>query len=109
MGHLSFDSESEEMEDPLDTSDLLPLLHLFPTVEELRVSGALAEYVATVLENTAEETVIEVMPALKSLWLSNDDKPVRSIERFLSLRQLSGRPITVGNTQDEDTQDEVVG
>ena len=109
VGHLSFDSESEEMEDPLDTSDLLPLLHLFPTVEELRVSGALAEYVATVLENTAEETVIEVMPALKSLWLSNDDKPVRSIERFLSLRQLSGRPITVGNTQDEDTQDEVVG
>ena len=98
VGHLSFDGQLEELD---DYSDLLPLLHLFPTVEELRVSGELSEHIATALENTAEERVIQVMPALHSLWLSNGDKSVPSIERFLSLRQLSGRPVTVGNTPDE--------
>jgi hypothetical protein len=85
----------------LDNSKLLPLLHLFPAVEELQVSGELAGHIATVLENTAEERVTEVMPALHSLWLGNGDKPVGSIERFLSLRQLSGRPVTILNMQDE--------
>ena len=98
VGHLSFDGQLEELD---DYSDLLPLLHLFPTVEELRVSGELSEHIATALENTAEERVIQVMPALHSLWLCNGDKSVPSIERFLSLRQLSGRPVTVGNTPDE--------
>lgn len=71
-------------------------------MEELHaVSGALAGHIATVLENIAEERVTEVMPALHSLCLGNGDKPVGSTERFLSLRQLSGRPVTVGSTQDE--------
>ena len=31
----------------------------------------------------------------------HDVEPVGSIERFLSLRQLSGRPVTVVDTEDE--------
>ena len=62
------------------------------------------------LENIAEERVIDVMPALHSLWLSNDDEPVGSTERFLSLRQLFGRPVTVRNTDDQsEDEDEFDG
>jgi hypothetical protein len=102
VGHLSFDSPQDWFE-PLDNSILLQLLHLFPAVEELHVSRLLAGHIATVLENIAEERVTEVMPALHSLRLGNvtGNEPVGSIERFLSLRQLSGRPVTVGSTQDE--------
>ena len=53
------------------------------------------------LEDTAEEKVTEVLPALHSLWLGDGDGLVASTERFLSLRQLSGRTITVVDTQDK--------
>ena len=105
VGHLFIKSRQHWDDDFnwLDDSELLPLLYLFPTVEELHVSGALAELIATMLERIAEERVTEVMPALHSLWLKlkNGDSPIGSMERFLSLRQLSGRPVTVGNMQDK--------
>ena len=110
--HLSFDSQTHlhKTMNRLDNSKLRPLLHLFPTLEELNVSGVLAGHIATMLENIAEERVIDVMPALHSLWLSNDDEPVGSTERFLSLRQLSGRPVTVRNTDDQsEDEDEFDG
>ena len=106
--HLSFDSPQfwpEEM-NCLDDSKLLPLLRLFPTVEELHVSGVLAGHIAPTLENIAQERVIEVMPVLHSLWFDNDDEPVGSIERFLSLRQLSGHPVTVRKGQADDMFDD---
>jgi hypothetical protein len=103
VGHLSFDRKQSLQEEynRMDNSKLLPLLLLFHAVEELHVSGPLAGHTAAVLENIAEERVTEVMPALHSLWLKNGDKPVGSTERFLSLRQLSGRPVTVANNQGE--------
>ncbi|KAH8986357.1 hypothetical protein EDB92DRAFT_2116480 [Lactarius akahatsu] len=58
-----------------------------------------------------EETVTDVLPALRLIWLDEaaDDEdedgdhnePVGSIEQFLSLRQLSGCPVTVVDTEDE--------
>jgi hypothetical protein len=74
-----------------------------------------AAYIASALEDTAdpEETVTDVFLALRVIWLDegNDgdsdteddhyDEPVGSIEGFLSLRQLSGRPVTVVDTQDK--------
>ena len=97
VGHLSFQSQHHQLD--LDNSKFLPL-HLFPSVEELHVSGALAENIATMLENITAERVTELMPVLHSLWLGNGDEPVGSTEQFLSLRQLSGRPVMSGNTQD---------
>ena len=108
VGHLSIRSRQHWDCDLnwLHNSELLPLLYLFPTVEEMHVSGALAELIATTLEKTAEGRVIEVMPALRSLWLHYGDKRppfvvIGSIERFLSLRQLSDRPVTVRIMQDK--------
>ena len=72
-------------------------------MEVLHVSGVLVKHIATVLENIDEERVSNVMPMLRSLQFGNRYGPVGSTERFLSLRQLSGHPVTVviANTQDE--------
>ncbi|KAH9169004.1 hypothetical protein EDB89DRAFT_1988501 [Lactarius sanguifluus] len=78
--------------------DMLPLLRLFPSVEAMDVSRETAGYVASALEDIAEDMVTEVLPALQLLLLDDDDN---KLERFLSLRQLSGHPVTIVNTQDE--------
>ncbi|KAH8989844.1 hypothetical protein EDB83DRAFT_2559592 [Lactarius deliciosus] len=78
--------------------DMLPLLRLFPAVEAMDVDRNAAGYIASALEDIAEDMVTEVLPALQLLLLDDDDN---KLERFLSLRQLSGRPVTIANTQDE--------
>ena len=93
--HLSLKGEAYEEYYYLDDSKLLPLLHLFPAVEALHVTGVLVEHIPTVLEDIDEERVTEVMPALRSLQIGSGYGQVRSIERFLSLRQLSGHPVAV--------------
>ena len=63
-------------------------------------------YIVSALEEATDEMVAELFPALDLIWLDQEgnqdsDEPVGSIERFLSLRQLSGRPVTVPDTEDE--------
>jgi hypothetical protein len=99
----------------MDISEWLPFFRLFPAVGALHLSGGVAAYIASALEDTAdpEEMVTDVFPALRVMWLDEGDdddsepedghydEPVGSIEGFLSLRQLSGRPVTVVDTQDK--------
>ncbi|KAH9013160.1 hypothetical protein EDB83DRAFT_2680384 [Lactarius deliciosus] len=81
-----------------DVGDMLPLLCLFPAVEVMDARRKAAGYIASALEDIAEEMVTEVLPALELLLLDGDDN---KLEGFLSLRRLSGRPVTIFNTQDE--------
>jgi hypothetical protein len=102
----------------VDRTEWLLLLHLFRAVETMHVCRAMAWYIASALEVIAEEMVTEVLPALHLLYLEdvddgdnkdNDDydygdhdiKSMGSTERFLSLRQLSGLPVTIVKTEDE--------
>ncbi len=78
----------------IDDTEWLAFLHLFTTVETLHVSGRLAGQVALVLEDVPGEMVAEVLPSLHLLLL-DDDGPVESTEKFVSLRQLYGRPVTI--------------
>ena len=52
---------------------------------------------------SALEDIAVLLQALQVLRLTHDmeNKTVGSTERFLSLRQLSGRPVTIVNTEDE--------
>ena len=94
----------------------LSLFCLFPAVKTLRLSGKLAVYVASALEDTTEEMVTDLLPALSLIRIAEcdegypDDKlegdddwmeEVGSMERFLSLRQLSGCPVRVIHPEDE--------
>jgi hypothetical protein len=97
-------------------TEWLPLLHLFPAVETLRLSECLAVHVTSALEGTTEEMATDVFPALSLIRIAEceDESPedkgeheddwmeqVGSMERFLSLRQLSGNPVRVINLEDE--------
>jgi hypothetical protein len=101
----------------MDLTEWLPFFRLFPAVEALNLCQGVAAYIASALEDTADiensEMATDVFPALYLMWLEmndgddedNDaedrDKPVGSMERFLSLRQRSGHPVTVVTTEDE--------
>ena len=109
VGHLFTHAprclEWRDMDD-MDGNEWLPFLHPFPAVETLRLSEDMVPYIVSAFEDIPEEMITEVMPALHLLWLDEEeereeDEPVESIERFLSMRQLSGRPVTVVNTEDE--------
>ncbi|KAN0131226.1 hypothetical protein V8E53_010930 [Lactarius tabidus] len=101
----------------MDLTEWLPFFRLFPAVEALNLCQGVAAYITSALEDTADiensEMATDVFPALYLMWLEmndsddedNDaedrDKPVGSMERFLSLRQRSGHPVTVVTTEDE--------
>ncbi|KAH9008440.1 hypothetical protein EDB83DRAFT_2681333 [Lactarius deliciosus] len=97
----------------MDDTDWLPFFRLFPAVKTLHLFGGVAASIASALEDTAdpEEMVTNVLPALRLIWLDetahdededeDHNEPVGSIEQFLSLRQLSGCPVTVVDTKDE--------
>ncbi|KAH9172903.1 hypothetical protein EDB89DRAFT_1905793 [Lactarius sanguifluus] len=92
----------------VDIVDWIPFFHLFPAVETLHLSGGVVAYIVSALEDPAnsEEMVTDVFPALHLIWLDDmdnedGDEPVGSIERFLAMRQLTGFPVTVVDTEDE--------
>jgi len=103
-------------------TEWLPLFRLFPAVETLRLSEELAVDITSTLEDIPEEMVADVFPALRLIRVveCKDDSPedkaeneddwieqVGSIGRFLSLRQLSGFPVTIINPNDELAEVEV--
>ena len=90
-------------QDISENAEWLTLRRLFPAVEVMEVHGELAGSVASALEDTAEDMVTMLLPKLQVLWSTDeeDNETVGSTERFLSLRQQSGRSVTIVNTQDE--------
>jgi hypothetical protein len=95
-------------------TEWLPLFRQFPAVKTLRLSGKLAVSVASALDDTTEEMVADVLPALCLIRMAEYDEgdnkgededdwmeEVGPMERFLSLRQLSGCPVRVINPEDE--------
>jgi len=56
----------------MEKACVLKLLCLFSAVEVLEVSGGLVKYIAPVLEDTPEEMVAQVLPALQLMWLIYD-------------------------------------
>ncbi|KAI9429269.1 hypothetical protein H4582DRAFT_2031305 [Lactarius indigo] len=75
------------------------LLHQFSTVQTLRVSRELAGHAALALDDIAEEMATELLPSLDLIFL--EGQPTPSAEKFVVVRQLSGRPIAVVYTETE--------
>lgn len=109
------------LDDEMDINGWMPLIRLFLAVETLRLSGELAAYITYALENTAEDMVTDVFPALRFICLAeHEDKEkyeggneddwkgqVESMERFLCLRQLSGCPVTIFGLDPDYSEDEI--
>ena len=101
VAHLKLEAEPEEDRQLGGTDDIewLDLLHQFPTVQTLHVSLELAGNVALALEGITWEMVAEVSPSLDLIYLAG--QLASSIENFVTVRQLSGRPVTVVDTKME--------
>jgi hypothetical protein len=94
VDHLSASRDNVESRET-ESTDWLPFFCLFKSVKTLHLSGGMAAYIISALEDTAKEMVTDVFPELHLIWLGECDEPVTSMEGFLSLHQLSGHPITV--------------
>ncbi|KAH9161022.1 hypothetical protein EDB89DRAFT_809941 [Lactarius sanguifluus] len=107
VDHL--DAHGDEVElSGTEIVDWIPFFHLFPAAETLHLSGGVIAHIVSALEDLAnsEEMATDVFPAVHLIWLddmdNNDfDEPVGSIERFLAMRQLTGFPVTIVDTEDE--------
>ena len=92
-----------ELEDPpfegMDDVEWPYLLHQFFAVKTLHVSQELAGYVALALENITGGIFAEALPSLDLIHLAG--QPASSIEKFVAIRQLYGRPVTVIDTETE--------
>jgi hypothetical protein len=77
-------------------AEWLLLLRQFSTVKTLHVSQVLAEHVGFALNHITGEMVAEVLPSLHSIYLEGELES--SVKKFVTIRRLSGRPVTVFET-----------
>ena len=77
--------------DYFDRTEWLAVFRLFPTVKTLHVYGSLAEQVSHALEDVPAEMITDILLCLHSLIVG--DPGLASATRFVSLRQLRGRPV----------------
>jgi hypothetical protein len=94
IDHLSADGDDVESRE-MESADWLRFFRLFRSVKTLHLSGGVAAYIVSALEETAKEMVTDVFPELHSIRLEECDDYVPSMEGFLSFRQLSGYPVPV--------------
>jgi hypothetical protein len=103
VGHLSIDGDGDNADwSGMDSTQWLRILCLFPAVETMHLVGDLPLFIASALEETAvaaEDLVTELLPALHSVSLDDYRDKAGSMEKFLSLRKLSGRPVSVVHTE----------
>ena len=83
----------------VDVLEWLHLLHQFPAVRALYISRQIAELIVSALISFPGEVVAEALQSLDLICLEH--QPTSYIDKFISLRRLSGRPITAVSTKDE--------
>jgi len=102
VAHLRLKVEPEGRQ-LMGTDDVqwMHLLQQFPAVQTLHFSQELAGHVALALEDIAgdSEMVDEVFPSLDLIRVAGE--PASSIEKYIAVRQLSGRPVTVVDSETE--------
>ena len=83
----------------LARTDWRLLLRQFSAVQTLHASRRLAKHVSMALEDIAQEQVADVLPSLHSIDLPG--QRASSVEKFITARQLSGRPVIVVDVERE--------
>ena len=100
VGHLYISASKDYpgWQDDIDGIEWLTFFRLLTTIEMLHVHGNLAGQVARALKDVPGKMVTKVLPSLH-LLVFEDDKQVKPIEKFVSLRQVNGRPVKTINLQ----------
>ena len=95
VDRLSIRSESlgPNIDELGESIQWLELFRPFTAVKALSVDNELSWHIAFALHDVTGERAAEVLPALELLCL--EDKPVTSVEKFITARQNMGRPVSV--------------
>ncbi len=98
--HLYIHSTDYDWQDDIEDGQWLEVLHPFTSVKNLYLSWWLTPSIAPALQELVGERVVEVLPALQSLFLEElcPSGPVQeAIGKFVAARQLTNHPITVSH------------
>ena len=100
--HLKLEGNQVDREGT-DGVEWLYLLHQFSTVRTLYIPWTFARHVALALEDITVEMATEVLSTLDLIYLEapRRPQPASSVEKFVAVRRLSGRPVTVVDTKTE--------
>jgi hypothetical protein len=82
------------VQDSIDHIDWIGLLRIFPGVDSLYLRGELPENIIHALELASGDMVAKVLPALHTIEFCKE-QPTVSVNRFVSVRQNAGRPVTI--------------
>jgi hypothetical protein len=82
-----------------DNLEWLHIIQRFSTVHALYISRKLAVHIARALNSITGEMIDEALPSLDLICL--EGKPTSYFKKFIAVRRLSGRPITVVSTEAE--------
>jgi hypothetical protein len=87
------------IEDDMENTQWLELLHPFSNVKDLYLSQKVPTYFTPTLEELTGERVTEVLPALQNIFFYGGDderEPVpKAIWEFVTARKLSGCPVAI--------------
>jgi hypothetical protein len=89
---------SRSWKDDVENAQWVELLHPFTSVKDLLLYDKSIQYVALALEQLTGERVTEALPVLLNIFLQGpqpSDPVTKAIGKFVSARQLSGRPVAV--------------
>jgi hypothetical protein len=87
-----------DWQDDIESGQWLELFQPFAATKELYISSEFTPRIAPALKEFIRDGVIEVLPALQTLFLEEPlpSRPVQeAIEEFVAARQLAGHPIAV--------------
>jgi len=93
-----------DWQEDVENIQWLELLRLFTTVKRLSLSKEFAPRVVPALQELSGESIMDVLPALQSISLSETSLsgPVKkALAQFLTARQLSGHPVAVNPEGEE--------
>ena len=84
----------------LENTEWLEIFYPFTALEDLYLYNKFALHIAPALQKLVEGRVTEVLPTLQNIYLEgvrpSKSGPIQEVvEKFVTARQLSGRPVTV--------------
>ena len=98
LEHLYILDYRSDWQDDIENSQWLELLHPFTVVKDFYISSTFIPRIAPALQELVGERVIEVLPALDTLFLGEplpSESVLESIWKFVAARELAGHPLSV--------------
>ncbi|KAI9463512.1 hypothetical protein F5148DRAFT_1211245 [Russula earlei] len=90
--------------DDMQSTQWLELLYPFISVKNLYLADDIVLHVGHALQELAGGRVTEVLPALRTIFISGLESPgsvQKTMGRFVAARQLSGHPVAVNRWEEE--------